>query len=143
MTAPDGPTATLNRWDRTGMIASAACAVHCTLLPLVAAAAPILGLSALLDERVEWTLVGATAVVGLIGHGRAYWRDHRHVAPGLIFAIGLSLVLSGRLLVRSPWLEPIALGLGGTLAAASHYANLRLCRCCVECAGDESPESPR
>jgi len=141
MTEPDGRTATLNRWDRTGMIASAACAVHCTLLPLVAAAAPILGLSALVDERVEWTLVAATAIVGLVGHGRAYWRDHHHVAPGLIFAIGLSLVLSGRLLVRSPWLEPIALGFGGALAAASHYANLRLCRCCVECACDESPES--
>jgi hypothetical protein len=133
--------APINRWDRTGIIASTACAVHCTLLPLLAAAAPVLGLGASVNERLEWTLVAMTAVIGLAGHGRAYWRDHRHVAPGLIFAAGFSLVLVGRLLVRPPWLEPVALGLGGVMAAASHYANVRLCRCCVTCANTQSVES--
>ena len=119
------------------MVASVACAIHCTLLPLLAAAAPILGLTALLDERVEWTLIIITALLGLIEHGRAYWRDHRHVAPGMIFAAGLSLVLVGRVGVESQWLEPFALGLGGMLAAASHYANLRLCRCCIACSRED------
>ena len=123
----------VNRWDRAGVVASTACAVHCTLLPLVTAAVPVFGLGTLLDERVEWILVATTVAVGVVGHGRAYWRDHRHVAPGLIFGAGLTLVVLGRVLVEPRWLEPFALGLGCALAAASHYANLRLCRCCGTC----------
>jgi hypothetical protein len=30
-------------------------------------------------------------------------------------------------------LEPFVLGAGGLLAAAAHWANIRLCRCCGEC----------
>ncbi|HEY7287148.1 MAG TPA: MerC domain-containing protein [Vicinamibacterales bacterium] len=136
-----GALVPVSGWDRTGIIASTACAVHCTLLPMLAAAAPVLGLGAFVNERLEWTFVTMTAVIGLVGHGRAYWRDHRHVAPGLIFAAGFALVLVGRLLVRPPWLEPMALGVGGVMAALSHYANVRLCRCCVTCANAQSVKS--
>lgn len=123
----------LNRWDRAGMLVSVACAVHCTLLPLLIAAVPMLGLARLLDERVEWASIVTTALVGAIAHVRAYRRDHRHVAPGLIFACGFSFVLCARLVLESHRLGPYAVGLGGVLAAASHWANLRLCRCCMDC----------
>jgi hypothetical protein len=122
-------------WDRIGVVGSVACAVHCTLLPLLAGLAPILGLTALLGERVELTLLTTTGVVGIVGHLRAYRRNHRHIAPGVIFAAGFALVLGGHAF-ESAWLEPAALGLGGSIVAASHYANLRLCRCCTCCAED-------
>ena len=124
----------INRWDRAGMIASSACAVHCTLLPLVAAALPLFGLRTLLDGRVEWMMLGVTALIGLAGHIRAFRRDHRHVAPGLIFAAGFLLVCATRLLFEGHWAGPIPAGAGGLLAAASHWANVRLCRCCTDCA---------
>jgi hypothetical protein len=69
---------------------------------------------------------------------RAYLRDHRHVAPGLIFAAGFSLVLCARLFLEQHLLGPCAVGLDGALAAASHWANVRMCRCCGECARDEA-----
>jgi MerC mercury resistance protein len=123
-----------NRWDRAGVVVSGACAVHCVLLPLVTAALPVLGLGRLLDARFEWVLVATTAVLGGVGHWRAFRHNHHHVAPGVIFLVGFSLVVSGRLFIGPRWLEAIGLGLGGSLAAASHYANLRWCRCCHECA---------
>ena len=116
------------------MLVSGACAIHCTLLPLLLAAVPALGLGRLLDGRVEWGFIATTALVGATAHLRAYVRDHRHVAPGLIFAVGLTLVLCARLLLEEHRLGPYAVGLGGLFGAASHYANLRLCRCCAECA---------
>jgi hypothetical protein len=119
-----------NRWDRAGMLVSGACAIHCTVLPLLIAAVPILGLGRLLDERVEWFFITSTGVVGITAHLRAYYRDHRHVAPGLIFAAGFSFVIGARLFLEDSGLGPYAVGLGGVLAAASHWANLRLCRCC-------------
>jgi hypothetical protein len=125
--------ATLSRWDRAGMLVSGACAVHCVLLPFLVAVLPVLGFERIMDGRVEWTLVGITATLGAAAHVRAFGRNHRHLAPGLIFACGLSLLLLGRAAVEPRWLEPFGLGLGGVLAAASHYANLRLCRCCRVC----------
>jgi hypothetical protein len=126
----------LNRWDRAGVLVSGACAVHCALLPLVVAAVPVLGLGRMLDERVEWAFIAATALVGATAHLRAYWCDHRHVAPTLIFASGFSLVLCARLVLEGHHLEPYAVGIGGVLTAASHWANRRLCRCCTQCGPD-------
>jgi hypothetical protein len=117
-------------WDRAGVVASIACAVHCTLLPIVVAMLPIVGLRHLLSERFEWTMIAATAVIGMAGHTRAYSRNHRHLAPALIFAGGLALVVGVRLFLEAHRLAPWAFGLGGGLAAASHWANLRLCGCC-------------
>jgi hypothetical protein len=133
-TAPD--LVALRRWDRAGIFVSGACAVHCTLLPLLIAALPVLGIGRLLDERVEWGFIAATALVGATAHVRAYWCDHRHVAPGFIFATGFSFVLSARLFLESHQLGSYAVGLGGCLAAASHWANLRMCRCCADCTPD-------
>jgi hypothetical protein len=132
------PAATSSdQWDRAGMLVSAACAIHCTLLPLLLAAVPVFGLGRPLDDRLEWGFVVLTAVVGTTAHLRAYRADHRHVAPGLVFAAGLSLVSCARLILEEHRLGPYAVGLGGLLAATSHYANLRLCRCCGECVPGE------
>ena len=54
-------------------------------------------------------------------HLRAFARDHRHLAPASIFAAGFSLVLGARLLIEEHRLGPYAVGLGGILAAVSHY----------------------
>jgi hypothetical protein len=126
-----------NRWDRAGMLVSGACALHCTLLPLLLAAVPVIGLGRLFDDRLEWGFVIMTALVGATAHLRAYTNDHRHVAPGLVFAAGFSLVLCARLVLEEHRLGPYAVGLGGLLAATSHYANLRLCRCCRSCIPEE------
>jgi hypothetical protein len=127
----------LNAWDRAGVLVSSACALHCTVLPLAVAAMPLLGAGGLLDERVEWAFIVSTALVGTMAHVTAYLRDHRHVAPGLIFAAGFSLVPCARLLLEDHRLGPYAVGLGGILAAASHFANRQLCRCCDDCTSDE------
>ena len=121
------------RWDRAGVIVSAACAVHCTVLPFVAGLLPVLGLHHFADERLEWSIVAITAVIGVVGHTRAYLRHHGHAGPGLLFLFGIGAVVVIRLSSTEGLLEPIALGFGGLLAAAAHWANLRLCRCCDEC----------
>jgi hypothetical protein len=121
------------RWDRAGLFVSAACAVHCTLLPLVAGLLPILGLQHFADERIELTLIGITGLIGVVGHTRAYRLHHQHVGPGLLFAAGLAMIILTRLSHVENVIEPVGLGCGGVFAAAAHWMNLRLCRCCHEC----------
>jgi hypothetical protein len=115
------------------MAMSAACAVHCTLLPVVAGLLPFLGLHHFADERLEWLTVLTTAFVGLIGHTRAYVRHHRHVGPGLLFVAGLGTIVATRLSGMEGLIEPVSLGVGGLFAAAAHWMNLGLCRCCDTC----------
>jgi hypothetical protein len=131
------------RWDRAGVIVSAACAVHCTVLPFAAGLLPILGLRHFADERLEWLIVGITAAIGIVGHTRAYVRHHRHMGPAALFLLGLCMVVITRLSGADSPFEPIVLGLGGLFAAAAHWVNLRLCRCCGECdAGERAPSTP-
>lgn len=127
------PAVSLNVWDRAGILVSATCTVHCLLLPTLIAAAPILSLGRLLSEPVELAFLVCTAMIGAGAHIRAFVRDHRHVAPGLIFSAGFSLIVSARVFFEGHQPAPYAVGLGGLLAAASHYANVRLCRCCQDC----------
>jgi hypothetical protein len=129
------------RWDRAGVIVSAACAVHCTVLPFAAGLLPILGLRHFADERLEWLIVGSTAAIGIVGHTRAYIRHHRHAGPAALFLLGLGIIVITRLSGANTPFEPIVLGLGGLFAAAAHWVNLRLCRCCGECNAEDRASS--
>jgi hypothetical protein len=128
------------RWDRAGVVVSTACAVHCTLLPLVAGLLPVLGLQHFADERIELALVAITALVGVVGHARAYRLHHRHAGPGILFVAGLLMIVVTRLSQTETVVEPIALGCGGAFAAAAHWMNLRLCRCCDDCGSAPAPQ---
>jgi hypothetical protein len=135
-----GPAARTERWDRAGVVLSAACAVHCTLLPLMAGLLPILGLQHFADERTEIALIAITALIGVVGHARGYRLHHQHVGPGLLFVAGLSMIIVTRLSHAQTAIELVALGCGGMSAAAAHWMNLRLCRCCDECGAAPPPE---
>lgn len=91
MSVSNTATASL-RWDRAGMLVSGARAVHCVLMPLLIAVLPALGVANLIDDRVEWLLIGTAAVLGMVGHLRGYRRNRRHVAPGLIFVGGFAII---------------------------------------------------
>ena len=107
-------------WDRVGIMVSVACAIHCTLLPVVAGLLPLIGLRHFANERLEWAVIALAALVGVVGHTRAYQRHHHHLGPALMFAVGLSLVIAVRLTLGDTTVEPIALGSGGLLAAGAH-----------------------
>jgi hypothetical protein len=124
------PADGLKRWDCAGMVLSTACAVHCAVLPLVAGLLPLIGLERLGDARLEWSLLTAAIVIGVVGHTRSYRHNHRHAGPALVFACGMFVVLGARLVLGESHIGLWALGLGGALAAASHWANVRLCACC-------------
>ena len=134
-------TSASSRWDRAGIAVSTACAIHCAVLPFVAALLPVLGLHHFAEEWVEWLLINAVAAVGIVGHTSAYVLDHRHLGPAMIVVASLTLIVVARLTLDT-LMEPAALTVGGLMGAAAHWANLRLCRCCGTCvAKDESTET--
>jgi MerC mercury resistance protein len=128
-----------DRLDRLGAAASLACAVHCTVMPLLVGLLPLVGLSFLASEQAEWSLIGLSFAVGGSSLIPSYARKHRHWRPLLLFAFGSSLIIIVRLLAEEgSRLESPVMAIGALLIACAHMVNRRLCRSCEAChpAGD-------
>src|SRR5260370_41345943 len=77
-------------FDRAGMTASLACAVHCALLPLALAALPALGLAWVDSPWVDWSMVVLALGIALSAH-RGGYRLHRRCLPagGALAGVGV------------------------------------------------------
>jgi hypothetical protein len=119
----------LKQADRVGFAASFLCAVHCALLPLLAAALPAFGLGLWgrvdLDQAfvVFATLLGVSTLV-------SGWRRHRAFHAWALLVPGLALVWLGTFTVlHEHGLRHAAVMVaGGLLLAGAHLLNLRLTR---------------
>ena len=118
---------TLRRADRVGFAASALCAVHCALVPVVLALLPALGLEVGgwidFDQAfvVFATLLGATTLT--LGYRRhRVFRAWALLLPGL----GLVWAASFTALHDHSLVHAAVMVAGGSLLAAAHFVNLRL-----------------
>lgn len=114
--------------DSVGSVGALVCAAHCALLPLLIAALPALGVSALAYNSLEWAFVVFASILALASLWQGY-RKHRvyralaFLLPGLIAVWGGILIESVH---HSIVQHAIAMSIGGTLIAVAHLVNLRL-----------------
>ena len=120
--------------DKMGAVASLTCAVHCAAMPLVITLLPLLGLTFLADERLEWGLLALSATLGVSSLCLGY-REHRSRRALVILAVGLSLLALGRISEEREWgrWAVLVVVLGGSTVAASHFLNRHLCHACRRC----------
>lgn len=125
--------------DGLGAFVSASCAVHCVLASL--APALLAGLGLLHSERAEWALAGTAVVFGLVSGLMAY-RKKRPRWMLLLFALGVALVLSGRLAEEAIGTGAIAI-VGGLTLAAAHLLHIRMsAKKCAPPTAESDNESP-
>ena len=112
------------------MISSISCAVHCALMPLLLPLLPLLGIAWLADERVEWLLVGTSALIAWFALGRGYVR-HRQLLPSAVVACGLACIVCGRVLhFGGGRFEIACFVVGGAAIATAHRLNhVASCKC--------------
>ncbi len=115
--------------DRAGFWISAACAVHCAVLPFALTVLAVTGFSWLAAPGLEWTILGASLLIGSTRLIYSYWREHRRLDSVALFALGAACAITGRLFGWTPWIEASGMILGGALIAIAHWRNQRLCRC--------------
>ena len=128
----------INKLDRAGATASFLCAVHCALMPLVVALLPLLGLSFLASEPVEWALLAASATLGSLSLCLGF-RKHRKRRVFMVLALALALLVAGRIFHEhhfGAW-GPILMVLGGFSMMGAHLLNHHLCRSCTSCCSHE------
>ncbi len=99
----------------------AACAIHCTITPLLAAALPVLALS----HKLEWVLLASAVVLAGVSL-RITWPSHRRIGVLVLVALGLATWTAALFGWLAPLPEPVMSPLGGLMLAGALYWNGRL-----------------
>lgn len=117
-------------WDRLGIAASLACAIHCAVVPLFFTSLPLFGINLVENKGFEYFMIGAAFVIGIFALRHGFrWHHHRYV-PVLLFVIGFGLLVGKELLKDHPvWMVLVAVA----FIVAAHYFNYRLCRQADHC----------
>jgi hypothetical protein len=126
--------------DSLGATVSVACAIQCSLFPLLVSVLPLIGLGFLLGDGLERVFLITSLVLAMSSFGSGF-RAHRRF---YIFAFLLSasaLILTGRLWVDPSYEVPLVVS-GTLILAAGHLLNRRLCRLCATCSSETSSEHP-
>lgn len=112
--------------DLVGMTLSAACIVHCLLLPVMVLAAP--AWNAWLGETenaLHWIMFGVALVVSGYAFFTGY-RRHRAANVIVIGAAGLVVMLAAALHLAGPSAEAALTVSGALVVALAHVQNVRL-----------------
>lgn len=113
-------------FDKLGMSASVACAIHCALLPIVLTLLPIVGLEFLANPALELSMIILSLGLACIALSSAY-KKHRKALPFVILMVGFAFIALGHLIEG---MESYLIPLGGLLIAVAHFINLKLTKTC-------------
>jgi hypothetical protein len=122
-------------FDRAGMSASLACAVHCALLPLALAALPALGLAWLDSPWVDWSMVIVALGIALRAH-RGGYRLHRSCLPAGVAMAGIAIIVAALCVLKGSASHHYVQASGAVMIAGSHLLNHRFCKSCATCCGE-------
>jgi MerC mercury resistance protein len=121
--------------DSLGASVSIACAIQCTLIPLLIGVLPLVGLGFLTGDGVE-TILLVTSITLAVGSFSWGFRHHKSLYVFLFLIGGLLLIFTGRVWVgensQIPFVVP-----GMLVLAAGHLLNRRLCQLCIACEASE------
>ncbi len=124
--------------DSLGTTVSIACAIQCSVFPLLVGVLPLLGLGFLLGEDVEKIFV-ATSVILAVSSFTWGFRYHRRFHVFVFLVSAVALISAGHFWVDERYETPIVIS-GTLVLATGHFLNRRLCRLCGGC-GSYEPES--
>ena len=99
------------RSDVLGIVCSAGCAAHCAAMPVVASAAPMVGMGWLAGSLVH-QIVAALCCFFVVKAIIPGWRRHQDRMIAFCVGLGLSLLLLSAFIFPDPCCEPTSI-LGG------------------------------
>ena len=115
-------------YDRLGIFTSVACAIHCTILPLLISSLPFLGFDILENNAIEWSMIALALIFGCASLYHGYSRHHKNVKPLILFVIGFLF-----LILNQVWAEAfvyIFIPLSAVFIIGAHTLNVYYSRTC-------------
>ncbi|HSK70185.1 MAG TPA: MerC domain-containing protein [Pyrinomonadaceae bacterium] len=120
--------------DRVGAALSWLCAVHCLLVPVFISFFPLLGLSFLASEGLEFIFIGLSVLIASITLLPAYFSRHRRIRVLLLFISGIGFILFSDIFFEENLAGKVIFVLAGAaLITFSHFLNRRFCLECRNC----------
>jgi len=120
--------------DLTGTAVSWLCVIHCLALPFFISLMPLIGLSFLLDETVEWTIIGFSVLIAAVSLLPAYFGRHGKIRTIVLFVAGIGLIVASQMAFEDELAMQVPfLLVGAGLITAAHLVNHRLCQTCARC----------
>jgi hypothetical protein len=121
-------------WDKTGAAVSWVCAVHCLAIPLIVSSFPLLGLSFLAGEAVEYVFIGLSVVIAAVSLLPAYFKSHRKIRAVLLFTSGIGFMIFSDILFEDDLTGKIVfVSVGAICITLAHFINRHLCKTCRNC----------
>ncbi|HSC54325.1 MAG TPA: MerC domain-containing protein [Phnomibacter sp.] len=117
-------------WDRLGIAASLACAIHCAVLPLFFTSLPLFGVNIVQNKAFEYFMIGLAFGIGVLALRHGFrWHHHRYI-PVAMFTIGVGFLVAKEMVHGHPvWMVVAAV----VLIVSAHIINYRLCRKADHC----------
>ena len=130
-----------NSLDRFGSVASAVCALHCALSPLVFGLLPLLGGPGLNERWLEPAFVFLAGSFAAVALTRGY-AIHRRRSVVALFVLGFASIGAGRWIVAeaAPLLESALVVAGSLILVLAHRRNHSACVTCLVCNSKVTPE---
>ena len=122
--------------DSLGTTVSIACAVQCTVFPLLVGVLPLLGLGFLLGDGLEKIFIATSIILAVSSFSRGF-RYHRRFHIFLFLVTAAALIVTGRFWVDAHYEIPFVVS-GTLVLAAGHFLNRRLCRLCADCGSHDT-----
>jgi len=132
------PNSVLERADRLGMIASAACLVHCVVTPVALSLSAVWAHYLPSDERFHRLFAIVIAAIGAFAIVGGY-RRHRRSRVLALMGAGLAFIFAGAYWgdrLSSHLAEVATTMLGSTLMISAHFVNHTFCKSCRRCNQD-------
>jgi hypothetical protein len=112
-------------WDAVGITASAACAIHCAILPLLISSLSFFGINIIDNNAVEYFMIFLAFLIGSLSLLHGYRKHHQNYKPVALFSIGMVLLFAKEIWHEYQiWFLPLAV----LLIVVGHVLNFRFCR---------------
>lgn len=117
-------------WDKLGIAASVACAIHCAVMPLFISSLPLFGINLINNKGFEFFMIGVAAVLGIMALRHGFRLHHHRYIPMILFLGGIFFLIAKEWVGNHPLWMVIAAVL---LIVSAHILNYRLCRQANHC----------
>jgi len=114
--------------DTLGFSASALCAVHCAILPLIMTLLPLTSLESLSEPFIEWIILGCSVLLAFTSFLFGYYKHHRSSEPLFIMVAAFIFFVIGHINNEPTIIEIVSTPIGGFIMAYAHYRNYKLCQ---------------
>ncbi len=117
--------------DLLGISASAVCAVHCLLLPVLLPVLLSMGLGIFSSEWFENVMIWSAVGIALFTASHGFLKKHGKAYPYIFLAVAVAVLLNKEILGER--FEPFVVLTGSIFIVITNALNWHLCRSCPNC----------